>query len=476
MIKSGVLGEKTSNEREKGLLLVSFIFPALAIAIAVIFGGLLGTLNISTAALVTSALLFVLLLTLRQYGLAVTLIIAAHIYIDWYLGLAVVAPAIAIGLFFLLFVIRSPKYPWVAPHALWLWGLLLVLAIAPAIRGAISRYDLAYYYPNIFFGAFLMFWLGMLVAKDKKHLKVLIQVLAVLGTLLAIHTIVQDVTGTVLFGSARVNAALAQVSHFQLSDSNVYRVGSFFQNPDWNGTFFAMTLFLPLGLFIETNSFVQKLLFFVEITLMTIALLFTYSIGAWIGALAGVVVIILMVGRGRHLILVPILIVIVVTILLVIFPAKVNLLFQHASHPVELSLRVGAWQTAVNIIRAFPLTGIGLGQTNYLQKAEPYRAVAQYRPLAHPHNSYLELGAMTGLPVLIVFLTLLFSALWWSWHNWAQVDIRTRYLLGGGMAAIVALSVNSISINGWTLPPLAAMGWLVLGAISSPLLGRKDNG
>jgi hypothetical protein len=46
-------------------------------------------------------------------------------------------------------------------------------------------------------------------------------------------------------------------------------------------------------------------------------------------------------------------------------------------------------------------------------------------------------------------------------------------LLGGGIAAVLALSINSVSINGWTLPPLAAPGWLILGAIASPLL-RKN--
>ncbi len=209
---------------------------------------------------------------------------------------------------------------------------------------------------------------------------------------------------------------------------------------------------------------------------MSIALLFTYSIGAWIGALAGILVFLLFTGRGRYLILIPILIVIVGIILIIVFPSEVNLQFQHASSPQEVSLRVGAWQTALQVIKAFPLTGIGLGLTNYLQRTDLYRVPAQYEPLAHPHNSYLELGAMAGLPVLFVFLALLLYAMWLAWHNWMQVDADTRLLLGGGIAAVIALSVNSLSINGWTLPPLAAIGWLILGAISSPLLaegGRK---
>ena len=417
-----------------------------------------------------------LVLALRQYGLAVTLIITAHIYIDWYLGLEIVGIAAAVGLFllFLLFL-RSSEYRWVTPRALWLWGLYLVLGISPALRGAQGRYELAYYYPNIFFGALLMFWLGMLVGGNRKHLKTLFQMLALLGTLFAIHTIIEFTTGIFIFRTASLDAYLTQVSDFDLAGSAISRAGSLLLNPDWNGTFFATMLFLSAGLFVETSQFVEKVLYGIAILLISVALFATYSIGAWIGAIAGMLVFVLFGGRRDYLLLLPMLIVFAGLILIIAFPAEVNLQIQHASNPAGLSLRIGAWQTALNIIRAFPLTGIGLGLTNYLQREDPYRVPAQYRPLVHPHNSYLELGAMAGLPVLIIFLALLLTALWWSWRNWRQVDNPTRSLLAGGIAAIMALSVNSVSINGWTIPPMAAIGWVVLGGMSSPLLARKHN-
>ena len=81
---------------------------------------------------------------------------------------------------------------------------------------------------------------------------------------------------------------------------------------------------------------------------------------------------------------------------------------------------------------------------------------------------------MAGLPVLLVFVALLLFALWQVWRNWMQADEATRSLLGGGLAVIISLSVNSISINGWTLPPLAAIGWLILGSIASPLILKKQ--
>lgn len=456
---------------------VSFIapFPFLALVIALLVGG--GALVIVgpyALIVVLGVLIMTSIIILRQDELAIVAVIAVQLIVDWYLGLHFVSQVIALVLLSIFFLIRSPRYPWVVPPTLWLWVLFLILPIPAVIQGARGLFDLAFYYPNIFFGALVMFWLGMLIAKNRTHLRTLFWVLAVFGALLALHTIIQATTGIIVFDTSRFDVYLAGVSNFGLANSNVNRAGSFFENPDWNGTFFAMMLFLPLGLFTEAASFLQKFLYFTEMLLISIALLFTYSIGAWIGALGGMVAFILFAGRSYFRILVPVLMVIIGVILVMVFPAQVNFQFQHLSNPGEFSLRFGAWKTAINVIRAFPITGIGLGFTNYSQRTQPYADPAQYISLAHPHNSYLELGAMAGLPVLIVFLALLLFALWQAWRNWLQVDRSFRCLLGGGLATIVALSVNSVSINGWTLPPLAVIGWLVLGSISSPLITGKE--
>jgi len=54
-------------------------------------------------------------------------------------------------------------------------------------------------------------------------------------------------------------------------------------------------------------------------------------------------------------------------------------------------------------------------------------------------------------------------------------DQRIRPLLGGGIASIITLSINSWSINGWTLPALSMIGWLILGVVASPLLRKSRN-
>ena len=451
------------------LVFIGILLIALLLGIAL---GITGSYGLAT---VIGAGSMVIMLVLRQDEWAVIVILMLHLYVDWYLGMhgiALVLTCILLGIFFLE---RCAQYPWSKPRALWLWGVFLLLAIYPALQGALTWYDATYYYPNIIVGALLMFWIGTVIARDMTHVRRFFKILALVGTLLAIITIIQNKTGVLLFGSSRFDTYLVSVSDFNVfQGSDDYRLGSFFINPDWNGAFFAMMFCIPLSLFVESDVFSAKLLYMVEALIILPALLFTYSIGAWISAIVGIIIFFVLVGRTSYRLWIFVFLLLAALTLSIGFPDQIALLFQHASNPTVLTLRQGAWKTAINVIRVFPLTGIGMGLQAYILRAEPYRVPEQYRTLAHPHNSYLELGAMAGLPVLLVFVALVLIGLWWALRNWKRADMRQRSLLSAGIAGVITLSVNSMSVNAWSLPPLAAPGWLLLGIVSSPLLMKSE--
>jgi hypothetical protein len=458
-----------------GKLPISGRFLIVASTIGLLLGGMLGILNPYMLCAVIGSIIMLLVIVLRQDIVAATLVIVASIYVDWYFGRLLDAQILTFLLLLFFYVARSPQHPWVEPRALWLWLVFLVLGIYPAIQGASRLYDLGFYYPNIIAGALLMFWLGTVIAKDVQSVQRFFQFLALLAALLAIHTIIQALTGKVIFGSTRFDAYIASRGDYTLvTGLDVHRVGSFFEDPNWNGTFLATMLFVPLGLFMGSSSVRGKVLYLAEVLLILPALLFTYSGGAWVGVFGGLVVFVILLGRTSYRVLLCSVVGLVALLGGVFLHSQINLQLQHATNPAELSLRQGAWQTGINVIRAFPLTGVGLGFDIYLQRAEPYRVAAQYLQLSHPHNSYIELGAKAGLPLLAVFLALVSFALWQALRNRALLNnIETRLLLSGGIAAIAAFSVNSFSINGWTLPPLAAVGWIILGSMSSPLLKQS---
>jgi O-antigen ligase len=312
----------------------------------------------------------------------------------------------------------------------------------------------------------------MTIARDITKVRLLFSLLVVFGAFDAIVTNIQAITGVMLFSTSRYEASLQSVGNYHLAGTNISRAGAFLINPNSNACFLAMTLLMALGLLFDAPSFLSKA-FYLTLTLpIFLALLFTYSTEGFLAALAGIIALIALAGNGRIRLFLLLLIFGGALVVIVCLPAQVGLLLKHASDPSELQLRNGAWQTGLRVIQAFPLRGVGIGSYVYQVKAEPYRVPAQYVVLDHPHNSYLEFAALAGIPVLIVFLTLLLFALGLALRNWVQADKRSRTLLGTGVAVVIVLSFFSLSDAGWTFFPLATLGWLVLGVISSPLLSK----
>ena len=215
------------------------------------------------------------------------------------------------------------------------------------------------------------------------------------------------------------------------------------------------------------------MIYLLEMLLILSAVMFTYSTGAWIGLLAGMLAFMVFIGRIRYSMLLLIMIALLTVIVFTVFPSQLALQLSHASASNESSLHVGGWQTALRVIEANPLFGVGMGDQAYLIRAEPFRVPAQIMPLFEPDNSYLQWGAIAGIPVMLVFLLLLGYVFWYSWRNWRAIDTGYRPLLGGGIVALIALSINSFSLNGWTDPGgMASLGWLIAGLVASPLIGR----
>lgn len=453
-----------------------FFLPLLTLAsiIPLLAFGVLGATQPYILLAVTAIIFMALLLYFRQDELAATLVLAVSLYIDWYLSVRVTALVMILLLLCVFFLARSPRYPWGEPRALWLWALFLGVAIFPAIRGALTLHDVLLYYPSIVFGAFISYWLGLVIGRNTRSLRRLFQMLAGFGVVIALHTIIQATLHITILASSAADSYLASVSNYELAPgTGISRLGSFFIQPNFAGTFFAIMVLIALGLFVESTSIPAKILYLIELLIILPALLFSYSASAWLATIVGIVIFALFVGRSRYRIQILCCIFAVAVVMQVGFSSQINLLLQHATDPSELALRNGVWQTALRVIRAYPLTGVGLGHLAYLERAEPFRTVEQFIPLDHPHNSYLEWGAMAGIPVLLLFLSLIVLALWQTLRIWAKSGVDTRTLLSAGIAATLALCFNSWSNQGWTLPPLAILGWLILGAISSPLLSKR---
>ncbi len=450
------------------------------LALSLLSGLLLGRLSLMHGLVVLGAVVAVyvgvLLLLTRQDALLAALCIVVGVLVDWYhlipwpLGIPIsFAALIALGVIGYRSLVTTPAYPWAWPPALWLWLLLMVLA-APAILPGVDLVESFAYYVYVVLISALLYALGVLLARNLAQVRRLLSLLAGFGTLIAIHTVIEATTGLFIVKTDFANDYLNANANFTFYGTEIARAGSFLLNPDQNGVFLAVVAVLPVGLLLESRSYLAKAAYSVEALLTLAALFATYSAAALLAVVGGLLTLVLLAGNRRFLWLMAGLIGALAGVFFLLFPQAAALLFTHATTTHAIAQRNGAWLTALRIIQAHPLTGIGLGRTTYFERSALYQVSLQRGALTQAHNSYLELASQAGIPVLVVFLALLGNVLWRAYQNFRRTEQQHAPLPGCILAAAAALSINSFFTAGWTLRPVEWMAWLLLGAAASPLL------
>ncbi|HEX9036783.1 MAG TPA: O-antigen ligase family protein [Ktedonobacterales bacterium] len=452
--------------RQRRALLILAVWATLA-GVALAF---VGQYSVSLLFAILAGICAALLYFARQETALTGVIVVVVIFVDFYqiVGLPLREPVVGIALAALLigalFLTQSDARPWSPVSGRGFWALTLALAGLAVARGSITQ--TGFYFLTVFVGPLLMYILGAQVARTPTRLKHLAIFMSAVAVFIAVHSIIQGVTGVFLFATLRQEDYLGSVSGFHLAGLSIQRAGSFLENPDWNGAYLAFSFFPLAGLFLMARQTWTRILSGVGACLVLIALLFTFTTASFLSLAIGIALLLWRVVPRRLLRRTLIGLGVAMLAIGVVFRNQVRALALHATANREFTLRLGAWQTAINVIKARPLTGVGLSPSIYIVAAERYRAHWQTRPLAHPHNSYLELAAFAGIPVLLAFLALLVTALRNTARQWRSAPASIKPLVGSIFISLVVLSVNSLAINGWTLAPMAMIAWLLAGAAS----------
>ncbi|WP_322800631.1 O-antigen ligase family protein [Thermoflexus sp.] len=107
--------------------------------------------------------------------------------------------------------------------------------------------------------------------------------------------------------------------------------------------------------------------------------------------------------------------------------------------------RLAHWQAAVEMIRAHPWLGIGFG--NYAAAYPAYALIRWPNPLGHAHNIYLNMAAETGLIGLLLYLLLWIVIGLQTGRAWRRSKGWRRGLAAGIMAAWMHLHIHQLFDN-----------------------------
>ena len=162
--------------------------------------------------------------------------------------------------------------------------------------------------------------------------------------------------------------------------------------------------------------------------LLVTALVFSWSRGAWMGALAAAVVMAAALPRRVWLGVGGVALAVAVLLsanAIGVLPSAIRSRLTDFTQQVQVFdvrgvgindanyavlERLAHWQTAGEMIRYHPWTGVGF--SNY-EPAYPQYALMNWPiPLGHAHNYYLNVGAELGIPGLLAYLWLWVAILW----------------------------------------------------------------
>jgi O-antigen ligase len=447
---------------------------ALTFALAALLGRSPTYTALAIVGLVTFAIVVYLYRT-RQFALWGTGLVVVAILVDWYRIVTVpgfvpvAATMLGLLLLALIFLTQTRAFPWLRVPSLALWiAILLITAIEIPRGGDVT--DSAAYYIEVFVNGAIAYTAGVQVVRDVMTLRRLYAGIGVFAIALALHAIVQAVTGSFLLLNASVGDFLVSKSNYTLSGTTTVRVGSFLINPDNLGAFLALSTPLVLGLSATSRSWRARVAWLTGAFLLAIALLFTYSNASWAAFAVSLLVFVFLLGTSRQRIYLVGFLGALSLGLALAFPQKLQVLITHATNPREYALRFAIWRTGINLITANPLAGVGLGPHAYQAHENAYRVSEQDILVGHPHNSFLEIAAAAGLPVLIFVLVIYGGAIWRAARSFREAQRLDRLLIGAGIASVLAFTVNSLATPDLTLRPLVVTDWLILGAVSSPAL------
>jgi putative inorganic carbon (HCO3(-)) transporter len=243
------------------------------------------------------------------------------------------------------------------------------------------------------------------------------------------------------------------------------RVGGTIGVPNIAGAYLSMLLAIAAGLLFSSLGRAYKWLAVTLLGLGEVALIFTFSRGAWIALVVSIGGLGLVVWRQRRLSFrAPIAIFVILMLLYFPFHDAISArLFGDDNGSAES--RIPLMNLASRIIGDNPV--LGVGANNFTVAMEGY-LTPEFRNgrtfLFAVHNKYLLVWAETGIGGLLAFLAFLLLSLRRGWQCWKFQD-RLLSPLALGLTAGIAGHMVHLTVDHFRSRPTQQLLWLVAGLL-----------
>ncbi|MBE6081476.1 polymerase [Acidilutibacter cellobiosedens] len=287
---------------------------------------------------------------------------------------------------------------------------------------------------------------------NKKDLNILLTVMVFSATLIALYGFYQYKVGVKMEDKWLDMANNPGVTT---------RIFSVFGNPNILAEYLIMSTPVSIGLFWYNKRFYKKVMFLVTSLILMLALILTLSRGGWLGFAFGMLVFVLLVEKRLLLLLIPLGIGGVY-----LLPETIMNRIMSIGNLADSSnaYRIKIWKIAIDIIKDFPIAGVGFGYIPFKQVFETY---IRTMPAYHAHNTYLETLAEMGIGGFIIFIILIFILYKYSIKKLIvnQKDRYIRTVSAGVLSGLSAILAHGAVENVLYLPKIIITFWFLVSFI-----------
>lgn len=241
------------------------------------------------------------------------------------------------------------------------------------------------------------------------------------------------------------------------------RVFSTLENPNMLAEYLILLIPFTVGLMLLQKRLLHGFGFALCAALYGACLVYTWSRGAWLGALVSVVLLLLMMGsRSLSRLL---LCAIPAAALLHYLPETVIRRFVSIGSMTDTSIRyrVYLWQGVGDMLADYWMCGVGVGEHAFSEIYTRY-ALPGIESAAHSHSLYLQLLCELGVVGLVLFVLsvglILCRA---ATYLRGRSDKASRVIVASGICAIVALLLMGVTDHIWYNYRIFYLFWIVMG-------------
>ncbi len=247
-------------------------------------------------------------------------------------------------------------------------------------------------------------------------------------------------------------------------EDEIARVVGTFTNPTFFAEMIGLVLPLILALLIKNRSLRDKTLLLIYALIQGVALVLTWSRGAWLGFIASFAI--MAVLFDKRLLLVGLAVALIgVTLAPPVFLDR--FLSSFSLEDSSNSYRVFIWRGSLALLRDNLFRGIGLGAESFAQMYPEYMIIQT--PAPHAHSTYLQMLIELGLCGFVVLMWLLFVCAWYSLSaiftekghgvkKWVCIGT-----LSGVVAAVAGHMIQALIEHTWYNPQVTAVFWAWVG-------------